>query len=389
MRPSLVPQATSYRGLVYMAGVIPLDPPTMMIAGGEITAQVLRAMASCEAVAIAQRSTVVGAALGLTVYLSLAAGTGAGAAGGSGGGAGGGSCGCGDRSSGGGAEARALARSAVEALLEVSGNWQMVGGAHSHYPCTVCAPSPKLPCGIDVSATICFQLADEHGPNSLLPPQHGLPGYPQPSHRASVPSAGSSGNGMGLSLSGGGARPAAPRFGRSNTFGSGATPTAAKGQYGSATGMAVLSRRVVLGADGLDEDEEERAAAAAAGEDEGPGLEAVLDRYLQPPEVRLGRVLGCWVARAVAHGGCCGQEPCWSVCGCAGVNVGGGCGVLRNANEVETVVARCLHSRRLRRCAAPCGPACCTWWCRRCPAARWWRSSRCASRLRRWPSHAA
>ncbi|KAG2444776.1 hypothetical protein HXX76_001519 [Chlamydomonas incerta] len=85
-------QATSYRGLVYLAGVIPLDPPAMTLVPGDITAQVLRAMTSCEAVAVAQRTTVVGAALGLTVYLAS-------------GGAG-------------GAELRALARAAVEALLE-------------------------------------------------------------------------------------------------------------------------------------------------------------------------------------------------------------------------------------------------------------------------------
>lgn len=294
-----MPQATCYRGLVYLAGVIPLDPPTMMIAGGEITAQVLRAMASCEAVAIAQRSTVVGAALGLTVYLSLAAGTGAGPVSGAGSGGGAG-CGCGDRSSGGGAEARALARSAVEALLEVSRNCDRtvtgMGWCRSvSRPYTGLRPITQalLRDGrVGTCSRSIGPFSDEHRPIVLLLAQHGLPGYPQPSHRASVPSAGSSGNGMGLSLSGGGARPAAPRFGRSNTFGSGATPTAGGrgGQYTSATGMALLSRRVVLGADGLDEEEEEREAAAAAEEDEGPGLEAVLDRYLQPPEVRCGRV---------------------------------------------------------------------------------------------------
>ena len=33
-------QATSYRGLVYLAGVIPLDPPVMTVVPGDITAQV-------------------------------------------------------------------------------------------------------------------------------------------------------------------------------------------------------------------------------------------------------------------------------------------------------------------------------------------------------------
>ncbi len=83
-------------------------------------------MTSCEAVAVAQRTTVVGAALGLTVYLasggvSSASSVAAGGAGCGGGGGGGPVERSGGSGSGGGsgAELRALARSAVEALLEV------------------------------------------------------------------------------------------------------------------------------------------------------------------------------------------------------------------------------------------------------------------------------
>lgn len=83
-------------------------------------------MMSCEAVAVAQRTTVVGAALGLTVYLAAAVGGGGLAAGG-GNGPGGGAVTTpsadrhagGYTSNGGGAELRALTRSAVEAILEV------------------------------------------------------------------------------------------------------------------------------------------------------------------------------------------------------------------------------------------------------------------------------
>ncbi|GLI61050.1 hypothetical protein VaNZ11_003310 [Volvox africanus] len=248
-------QATSYRGLVYLAGVIPLDPPVMTLVPGDITAQVLRAMMSCEAVAVAQRTTVVGAALGLTVYLAAAVGGGGavssnltpGSLGGGGGGTALERSGM-SFSSSGGAELRALTRSAVEAILE-----------------------------------------------------HGLPGYahsPYRQNNAGPPSAGSG----GCSSSG--------RYHRSSTCESGiATPRSSHGTWPGAAGQGRVSappsrRSMLLGADGLDEEEEEaERVAAAAVTSGGPAAgffggrvtsggqlfaaAPVLDPYLQPPEVRV------------------------------------------------------------------------------------------------------
>ncbi|GIL81335.1 hypothetical protein Vretimale_1110 [Volvox reticuliferus] len=253
-------QATSYRGLVYLAGVIPLDPPVMTLVPGDITAQVLRAMMSCEAVAVAQRTTVVGAALGLTVYLAAAVGGGGAVSAsltpGGGGGLGGG--GVVERSgmnfsSGGGAELRALTRAAVEAILE-----------------------------------------------------HGLPGYAQSPYRQNnigPPSAGNTVPSGGCGSS---------RYHRSSTCESGiATPRSSHSNWAGTAGHGRVSappsrRSMMLGADGLDEEEEEAeraAAAAAAATPGGPvvglfggrltsggqlfAVTPVLDPYLQPPEVRV------------------------------------------------------------------------------------------------------
>lgn len=63
-------QANTYRSLIYMAGQIPLDPPSMALIPGGVTAQLHRALASCEAVAVALRSSVLRACLGMTVYFA-------------------------------------------------------------------------------------------------------------------------------------------------------------------------------------------------------------------------------------------------------------------------------------------------------------------------------
>ncbi|GLC43297.1 hypothetical protein PLESTF_000414800 [Pleodorina starrii] len=257
-------QATSYRGLVYLAGVIPLDPPLMTLVPGDITAQVLRAMLSCEAVAVAQRTTVIGAALGVTVYLAAAVGGGGGGGGGSsltsgacgcGGGGGGAGGGAVERSgasgSGGGAELRALTRSAVEALLE-----------------------------------------------------HGLPGYPPSQHRQAGGGGGAAACGLPGALSGGGGASftSGGRYHRSSTcdFATSGLTTTPRGSHGTLPSAynrasAPNSRRaVLLGADGLDEEEEEAAAAEQAtaggqlyGGSPAAAAAAVLDPYLQPPEVRV------------------------------------------------------------------------------------------------------
>ncbi|GIL63455.1 hypothetical protein Vafri_17493, partial [Volvox africanus] len=250
-------QATSYRGLVYLAGVIPLDPPVMTLVPGDITAQVLRAMMSCEAVAVAQRTTVVGAALGLTVYLAAAVGGGSAVSGnltpGSLGGLGGGGAAALERSGmnfsgSGGAELRALTRSAVEAILE-----------------------------------------------------HGLPGYSQSPYRQ---------NNVGPPSAGSGSCGSSSRYHRSLTCESGiATPRTSHGTWPGAAGQGRVSappsrRSMLLGADGLDEEEEEAERAAVAAVTSGApaagffggrvtsggqlfATTPVLDPYLQPPEVRV------------------------------------------------------------------------------------------------------
>eukprot|EP00775_Hariotina_reticulata_P010371 gene10371-10529_t len=79
-------QATACNGLIYMAGQIPLEPASMAIrdqlraptgttstgssSARIIAAQVWRTLLSCQAVAVAIKSCVASAALGLTVYLA-------------------------------------------------------------------------------------------------------------------------------------------------------------------------------------------------------------------------------------------------------------------------------------------------------------------------------
>ena len=137
MSLSPMPDLAATRARSYMNAILrPGCPlPTPVCRRLRRLPQVLRAMTSCEAVAVAQRTTVVGAALGLTVYLasggvgagsSSSSSSGSSSAAGCGGAGGAGpverSGGSGSGSGGGsGAELRALARAAVEALLEVRG----------------------------------------------------------------------------------------------------------------------------------------------------------------------------------------------------------------------------------------------------------------------------
>mmetsp|Transcript_35745 Transcript_35745/g.79546 ORF Transcript_35745/g.79546 Transcript_35745/m.79546 type:complete len:894 (+) Transcript_35745:147-2828(+) len=65
-------QANQYNGLVYLAGQIPLHPSSMTVVAGDAVAQTIRALASCEAVAVALRCSVLRGSLGLTVYVTAA-----------------------------------------------------------------------------------------------------------------------------------------------------------------------------------------------------------------------------------------------------------------------------------------------------------------------------
>lgn len=67
-------QAVTFRGLVHFAGQIPLDPPTMTVIQGDVAAQSVRSLKSCQAVAIAVGTDLEKAMLWCTVYTSGAAG---------------------------------------------------------------------------------------------------------------------------------------------------------------------------------------------------------------------------------------------------------------------------------------------------------------------------
>ena len=71
-------QAVAHQGLVYFAGQIPLDPPTMAVAVGSATAAAAAAavlsLRSCQAVAVAMRTDLRCASLWWTVYTSHSAG---------------------------------------------------------------------------------------------------------------------------------------------------------------------------------------------------------------------------------------------------------------------------------------------------------------------------
>lgn len=65
-------QAVTCAGIVYFAGQIALDPPTMEIVSGGIEAQVKRCIDSCQAVAVAAKSDLHTALLWACVYVSTA-----------------------------------------------------------------------------------------------------------------------------------------------------------------------------------------------------------------------------------------------------------------------------------------------------------------------------
>ncbi|KAG1662759.1 hypothetical protein FOA52_006784 [Chlamydomonas sp. UWO 241] len=67
-------QATSYRGLIYMAGSMPLDPSSMLVAApGDVGAQARKALANAEAVAIALGASMLRGCLSLTVFVAAEA----------------------------------------------------------------------------------------------------------------------------------------------------------------------------------------------------------------------------------------------------------------------------------------------------------------------------
>lgn len=68
-----LPQATSFAGLIFLAGQIPLDPSSMAIKSRGLAAQARLAVANTQAVAIAAGGCAAAASLGLTVYLAEAA----------------------------------------------------------------------------------------------------------------------------------------------------------------------------------------------------------------------------------------------------------------------------------------------------------------------------
>ncbi|GAX85055.1 hypothetical protein CEUSTIGMA_g12475.t1 [Chlamydomonas eustigma] len=67
-------QATTYRGICYLAGQIPLLPSSMTLMAGDIVAQTKQSLMSCQAVSIDVGSSTLHAALGLTVYVAAEAG---------------------------------------------------------------------------------------------------------------------------------------------------------------------------------------------------------------------------------------------------------------------------------------------------------------------------
>lgn len=67
-------QAVSHQGLVFFAGQIPLDPPTMAVATSDPAAATARSLRSCQAVAIAMQTDLRYGSLWWTVYCSAAAG---------------------------------------------------------------------------------------------------------------------------------------------------------------------------------------------------------------------------------------------------------------------------------------------------------------------------
>jgi enamine deaminase RidA (YjgF/YER057c/UK114 family) len=68
------PQAVAHRGLVYMAGSIPLQPSSMAVVSGDAGAQALRALANAQAVAVAMKACCLKAAVGMVVYWASVAG---------------------------------------------------------------------------------------------------------------------------------------------------------------------------------------------------------------------------------------------------------------------------------------------------------------------------
>lgn len=70
-----VAQANTYRGLIHMAGAIPLCPGSMaVVAVTDIEAQTVQALANCQAVAVGLGCRFLGASLGLTLYVAASAG---------------------------------------------------------------------------------------------------------------------------------------------------------------------------------------------------------------------------------------------------------------------------------------------------------------------------
>lgn len=61
-------QANTYKNLIHMAGMLPLDPGSMTVVPGGVDVQIQRAFASCEAVAICLSSSMLLAAVGITVF---------------------------------------------------------------------------------------------------------------------------------------------------------------------------------------------------------------------------------------------------------------------------------------------------------------------------------
>ena len=67
-------QAVAHQGLVFFAGQIPLDPPTMGVATSDPAAATARSLKSCQAVAVAMQTDLRYGSLWWTVYCSAAAG---------------------------------------------------------------------------------------------------------------------------------------------------------------------------------------------------------------------------------------------------------------------------------------------------------------------------
>lgn len=67
-------QANAYKGFVHLAGSIPLQPASMAVVQGDAAGQTLRALANSEAVAVAMRTSVFKASVGLVIYYASSIG---------------------------------------------------------------------------------------------------------------------------------------------------------------------------------------------------------------------------------------------------------------------------------------------------------------------------